>query len=254
MRFGTLRLTSRVDDQEPERRKIIFDPIPRVDGIDSSGDPLTEVRSEIYLLSGRRRRAAAALIGRRGTNIARSPRKPCPTRKITTSSCSGAARPANTSPGRWLRGQAGRGRSRGRYLGGSCPNIACLPSKNVIHSAKVASYFRRSEEFGIAKEAGRSTWPPCRDRKRKMVDGLIEMHRDKYQGQRRGTRHGAAAASSRRRRSRSTLTGGGTRTLRGKTVVINTGSRARIDDTPGLQEAGPLTHIEALELDHIPDT
>src|SRR6266446_1286291 len=35
-----------------------------------------------------------------------------------------------------------------KYVGGACPNIACLPSKNVIHSAKVASYFRRSEEFG----------------------------------------------------------------------------------------------------------
>jgi len=56
--FGTLTLTARVDDQEPERRRIIFDPGPRVDGIDPSGDPLTEVRSDIYLLSGRRRRAA----------------------------------------------------------------------------------------------------------------------------------------------------------------------------------------------------
>jgi catalase len=56
--FGTITLTGRVDDREPERRKIIFDPIPRVDGIDMSGDPLSEVRSEIYLLSGRRRRAA----------------------------------------------------------------------------------------------------------------------------------------------------------------------------------------------------
>ena len=57
--FGTLTLTARVDDQEPERRRIIFDPVPRVDGIDTSGDPLTEVRSDIYLLSGRRRRAAS---------------------------------------------------------------------------------------------------------------------------------------------------------------------------------------------------
>ena len=55
--FGTITLTARVDDTEPERRKIIFDPVPRVDGIESSGDPLTEVRSDIYLLSGRRRRA-----------------------------------------------------------------------------------------------------------------------------------------------------------------------------------------------------
>ena len=56
--FGTITLTARLDDQEPERRTIIFDPLPRVDGIDSSGDPLTDVRSDIYLLSGRRRRAA----------------------------------------------------------------------------------------------------------------------------------------------------------------------------------------------------
>jgi catalase len=58
--FGTLAITERVDELAPERRKIIFDPVPRVDGIDSAGDPLTAVRSDLYLLSGRRRRAAAA--------------------------------------------------------------------------------------------------------------------------------------------------------------------------------------------------
>ena len=57
--FGSIVLTERVDEQAPEQRKIIFDPLPRVDGIDSSGDPLTEVRADIYLLSGRRRRATA---------------------------------------------------------------------------------------------------------------------------------------------------------------------------------------------------
>jgi catalase len=58
--FGTLALAERVDELAPERRKIIFDPVPRVDGIDPAGDPLTAVRSDLYLLSGRRRRAAAA--------------------------------------------------------------------------------------------------------------------------------------------------------------------------------------------------
>ncbi len=38
--------------------KIIFDPIPRVDGIDPSADPIIAVRAALYLLSGRRRRAA----------------------------------------------------------------------------------------------------------------------------------------------------------------------------------------------------
>lgn len=56
--FGTLTLVDRVDEQAPERKKIIFDPLPRIDGIDSSGDPLTEVRSDLYLITGRRRRAA----------------------------------------------------------------------------------------------------------------------------------------------------------------------------------------------------
>ncbi len=58
--FGTVAVTARANDTDPEMRKIIFDPIPRIDGIDSAGDPITEVRSAIYLLSGRRRRAAAA--------------------------------------------------------------------------------------------------------------------------------------------------------------------------------------------------
>src|SRR5271155_1397211 len=63
-----------------------------------------------------------------------------------------------------------------KYVGGSCPNIACLPSKNVIHSAKVASLFYRSEEFGISKENVRINMSTVRERKRKMVRDLVDMH------------------------------------------------------------------------------
>ena len=140
-----------------------------------------------------------------------------------------------------------------RYLGGSCPNIACLPSKNVIHSAKVASYFRRSEEFGIATQGWKINMSAVRDRKRKMIDGLMEMHRDKFQAS------GAELVMGNGRfiaplTIEVTLSSGGTRTLRGKNVIISTGSRARIDGTPGLSESRPLTHVEALELDHLPRT
>jgi pyruvate/2-oxoglutarate dehydrogenase complex dihydrolipoamide dehydrogenase (E3) component len=62
-----------------------------------------------------------------------------------------------------------------KYVGGSCPNIACLPSKNIIHCAKVASYFRRSEEFGITKDHFKIDMSAVRDRKRKMVEGLVGM-------------------------------------------------------------------------------
>lgn len=57
--FGVIELTGIAPDNAAEQRHIIFDPIPRVDGIDSSGDPLLEPRAAIYLASGRRRRAAA---------------------------------------------------------------------------------------------------------------------------------------------------------------------------------------------------
>src|SRR5277367_6821835 len=63
-----------------------------------------------------------------------------------------------------------------KYIGGSCPNIACLPSKNIIHSAKVANYFFRSAEFGISKDNCRIDLASVRERKRKMVAGLIDMH------------------------------------------------------------------------------
>ena len=55
--FGTLTLTARADDQAPDLKRIIFDPVPRVDGLDPAGDPLTQIRSDAYLLSGRKRRA-----------------------------------------------------------------------------------------------------------------------------------------------------------------------------------------------------
>src|SRR5438445_4078912 len=67
-----------------------------------------------------------------------------------------------------------------KYVGGSCPNIACLPSKNIIHSAKVASYFRRSEEFGITKDNWKINLPAVRERKRRMVAGLVDLHLDQY--------------------------------------------------------------------------
>src|SRR6202041_1623459 len=67
-----------------------------------------------------------------------------------------------------------------RYVGGSCPNIACLPSKNLIHGASIASFFYRSEEFGISKENVRIDMAAVRERKRKMVTSVVEIFRDHY--------------------------------------------------------------------------
>jgi pyruvate/2-oxoglutarate dehydrogenase complex dihydrolipoamide dehydrogenase (E3) component len=138
-----------------------------------------------------------------------------------------------------------------RYVGGACPNIACLPSKNVVQSAKVASYFQRRAEFGIVADGWTVNMAGVRERKRKMVDGLVEMHLQKYRasGAELIMGNGRFVAP---KTIEVTLNAGGTRTLHGETVVIDTGSRARIDATPGLADSRPLTHVEALELDELP--
>jgi pyruvate/2-oxoglutarate dehydrogenase complex dihydrolipoamide dehydrogenase (E3) component len=139
-----------------------------------------------------------------------------------------------------------------KYVGGSCPNIACLPSKNVIHSAKVASYFWRSEEFGITKESTQIHMPLVRDRKRKMVDGLVQLHLANFKASGAELLMGSGRFIGPKTIEVALADGGGTRVLRGEKVIISTGSRSSMEPIPGLTEASPLTHIEALELDHLP--
>ncbi len=139
-----------------------------------------------------------------------------------------------------------------KYIGGSCPNIACLPSKNIIHSAKVASYFRRAREFGIVHDGFTIDMPGVRDRKRKMVTGLNEMYLENY----RKTGAEFILGTGRfiaPRMVEVALPGGITRRLRGTDVIVSTGTRAAMEAIPGLAGAQPLTHIEALELDQVPE-
>ncbi len=138
-----------------------------------------------------------------------------------------------------------------KYIGGSCPNIACLPSKNVVHSAKVVSYFRRRKEFGINTDGFTVDMIGVRDRKRRMVANEIDAHLNNYR------KSGAELILGSGRfigpkTLQATLPDGTTRRLRGANVIIGTGTHAAMEPIPGLADARPLTHIEALELDEIP--
>ena len=139
-----------------------------------------------------------------------------------------------------------------RYLGGSCPNIACLPSKNVIHSAKVASYFARGEEFGVVVDDYRIDMASVRDRKRKMVAELVEIHRKNFVASKVDLIMGSGTFIA-PRIIEVALNDGGTRTVTADNIVINTGTTASLGDIPGLRDAEPMTHIEALELDEVPE-
>jgi pyruvate/2-oxoglutarate dehydrogenase complex dihydrolipoamide dehydrogenase (E3) component len=139
-----------------------------------------------------------------------------------------------------------------KYVGGSCPNIACLPTKNIIHTAQVVEYVRRGREFGVSIDGFSVDMAAVRERKRTMVQGLVDTHLELY----RQSGAELIMASGRfvaPKTIEATLADGAKRVLRGGNVVICTGTHARVEDIPGLRAAQPLTHIEALELDRVPE-
>lgn len=138
-----------------------------------------------------------------------------------------------------------------RWVGGSCPAVACLPSKNELWSARVAHFVRHAANFGTIVEGARTDMAKVRRRKQDMIDREIELHLNAYReagvellmgsGRFIGPKTLEVAVNQ-----------GGTRLLAGSEIVVNVGSHAAMPDIPGLKEAHALTHIEALELDELP--
>src|ERR1700682_5674614 len=136
-------------------------------------------------------------------------------------------------------------------IGGSCPNIACLPSKNVIHSAKVVELVRHAATFGLRLGPWTVDMAGMRQRKREMVDGLIAIHKARFaaDGLEFILGEGRFVAP---RTIEVRLTQGGVRHLEGERVFLDLGKPAAVPEVPGLTGAAPLTHVEALELDRLP--
>src|SRR5438128_2582246 len=139
-----------------------------------------------------------------------------------------------------------------RWIGGSCPNINCLPSKNEIWSAKVADLLHHAAQFGIVTGSVAVDMAKVRQRKREMVEGLIAVHLDLYRQSGAELIMGDGRFVAPKTLEVRLRDGGGTRVLRGERVFLNVGTRATIPPTAGLADARPLTHIEALELDRLP--
>jgi pyruvate/2-oxoglutarate dehydrogenase complex dihydrolipoamide dehydrogenase (E3) component len=138
-----------------------------------------------------------------------------------------------------------------KYLGGACPNVACLPSKNVIHSAKVASYGKRAAEFGLSREG-----PIDMTRVRARKDGMVERQKAFHVARFDETRAVVLWGTARFVEPRTlevTAPGKPSRTVRGDQVFLDTGTRASVDPIAGLRESSPMTHVEALDLDVLPE-
>jgi pyruvate/2-oxoglutarate dehydrogenase complex dihydrolipoamide dehydrogenase (E3) component len=137
-------------------------------------------------------------------------------------------------------------------VGGSCPNVACLPSKNVIYSAKAVSLVDPSAGLGVVTGSMRVDMVGVARRKRQMVEGLVELHLGRFKASGDELIMGEARFTE-PKTVQVTLNAGGTRILRGERVFINVGTRASMPGVPGLAAAGPMTHVEALNLERLPD-
>ena len=153
----------------------------------------------------------------------------------------------------WHMGRAGRRTAvvERRWIGGSCRNVNCMPSKNEIHSAKVAALVRHGAEYGVTTGRVAIDMATVRDRKRKMVDHSIAAQLAHYKASGAELIMGSGRFVAPKTLA-VRLNDGGTRMLVGDRVFVNIGTHAAIPSVPGLEAARPLTNIEALELDYLP--
>ncbi|WP_428376217.1 FAD-dependent oxidoreductase [Lichenicoccus sp.] len=138
-----------------------------------------------------------------------------------------------------------------RLIGGSCPNTNCLPTKNEIWSAKVAFLARNGREFGTMTGGVSVDMAQVLKRKRDMVDGLVAMHLENFRESGAVLIMGEGRFVAPRTLDVSLNEGGSSR-LTCDQLILSVGSRAALPSVPGLAESTPLTNLEILELDALP--
>lgn len=139
-----------------------------------------------------------------------------------------------------------------KLIGGSCPNIACMPTKNIIHSAKVRSFTMRAAEFGVDMDSAATNMKGVHARKQAMVDGERQAHLDRYHATGVELIMGEARFTG-ERTVNVDLIEGGTRRVSGERVFLDLGTHATVPEIPGLAAARAMTHVEFLDLDRVPE-
>jgi len=139
-----------------------------------------------------------------------------------------------------------------RWIGGSCPNVNCLPSKNEIWSAKVANLVYHAGKFGSTARPAPVDMAVVRNRKREMVQAMVAAHLDRYKQTGAELVMGEAKLTG-PHTIEIRLNEGGVRTLLAERIFLNLGTHASIASVPGLAACAPLTNIEILELDRVPE-
>jgi len=135
-------------------------------------------------------------------------------------------------------------------IGGACPNVACLPSKNLVYSAKATQLANPKTGLGVLTGDIRVDMPGVIRRKRQMVEDLVKIHLHEFEAS--GTE--IVMGEGRFIEPKTieiALNGGGTRRIHGERVFLDVGTRAAVPEV--LAPAAPMTHVEILNLERIPE-
>src|SRR6201982_925384 len=145
----------------------------------------------------------------------------------------------------WHMAQSGRRTAvvERRGIGGSCPNIACMPSKNEIWSAKVAHLAHHAGQFGTVAGPVETDMAAVRQRKSDMVSREIERHLQNYRASGAELIMGSGRFVA-PKTIEVHLNNGGTRILTGEKVFLDIGTHAAVPDISGLKAARPTLALQ----------
>ncbi|MGO1538141.1 MAG: dihydrolipoyl dehydrogenase family protein [Leucobacter sp.] len=137
-------------------------------------------------------------------------------------------------------------------IGGTCINVACIPTKTLINSGRVLSSLRRAQEFGI-DGAGepRMDVELLRHRKEDVVGTMVKGQEKSFRDSGMDFILGEARFTG-ERTVEIDLNGGGRRVIRGRDVVINLGTVPLMPEIEGLADARPYTSDTLLHLESFP--
>lgn len=139
-------------------------------------------------------------------------------------------------------------------IGGTCINVACIPTKTLINSGRVLNAVRRAAEFGIsgAKDP-RMDLKLLRHRKEDVVETMVKGQFAAFTGSGMDFILGEAKFTG-PRTVEVTLNDGGLRALRGTDVVLNLGTEPLLPPLKGLAASGVQTSNTLLELESLPES
>lgn len=137
-------------------------------------------------------------------------------------------------------------------IGGTCINVACIPTKTMVASAKLLHHAHHADQFGLALKDGGDQLKGVIERKRRVVKGMVDTHKQLFSstpnmefilGTARFIDHKVVEVVT---------ADGGKRQLTAERIIINTGSSPMLPNVPGLAEAGYLTNASIMELEVLP--